>query len=84
MPLPLERYLQTALGAAHRAAELIRRVEEAGFDRLDAAEFAADCIERTIEMQQQVWANVQPVNAISAWLADLGRICRGEVAGVIR
>lgn len=70
--------------AATRASELIAKVTEAGFEPADAAGFAADCIDRTIQLQRQVWANVQPVNAIAAWLADLGRICRGEVAGVIR
>jgi len=43
---------------------------------------AAQCIERSIEMQNQVVRNAGAANVIDAWLRDLGRICRGKYAEV--
>ncbi len=39
---------------------------------------AAQCIERTIEMQGQVLRFAGSANVIDTWLRDLGRICRGK------
>lgn len=41
---------------------------------------AAVCIERCTEMQRQIHANAGQANVIDAWLRDLGRISRGEMA----
>jgi DNA polymerase-3 subunit delta' len=46
------------------------------------AEVAALCIQRCTDMQQHVRANASAVNAVEAWLRDLGRICRGEFSAV--
>jgi DNA polymerase-3 subunit delta' len=43
------------------------------------AEVAAKCIERSTEMQRQVFANAGAANVVDAWLRDLGRICREEL-----
>jgi DNA polymerase-3 subunit delta' len=45
---------------------------------LDVSEIAGIAIERCIELQWHVNANVSPANAVEAWLIDLGRICRGK------
>ncbi len=39
----------------------------------------ATLIERTLDLQGQVYANVSVTNAIDAWLIDLGRVCRRMV-----
>ena len=39
---------------------------------------AAQCIERSTEMQNHVIRNAGAANNVDAWLRDLGRICRGE------
>ncbi len=44
---------------------------------------AAQCIERCTEMQQQVSFNASAANVVEAWLRDLGRICRGELATIV-
>ena len=46
------------------------------------AEVAAKCIERCTEMQRQIYANAGAANVVDAWLRDLGRICREELAVV--
>jgi DNA polymerase-3 subunit delta' len=45
---------------------------------LNALEICADMIDRTVDLQFQVYANVSAVNAIDAWLIQLGRIYRGR------
>ncbi len=42
------------------------------------AEIAASAIDRCIEFQRQVAANVNQANAVEGWLIDLGKICRGK------
>ena len=42
------------------------------------AEVAAQCIERSTEMQRHIFSNAGTPNLVDAWLRDLGRICRGE------
>lgn len=39
---------------------------------------ASMCIQRTMDLQRQISANVNNANAIAAWLTDLGRICREQ------
>lgn len=51
-------------------------------DMNKGAMIAAQCIERTIEMQSHVVRNVGAANNIDAWLRDLGRICREEFAEI--
>lgn len=49
-----------------------------GEDANEGALVAAQCIERSIEMQGHVVRNVGAANNVDAWLRDLGRICRGQ------
>ena len=42
------------------------------------AEIASLCIQRTMDLQRQVAANVNQANAVMAWLIDLGRLGRSE------
>lgn len=39
---------------------------------------AALCIQRTMDMQRDVAANVNNANAVASWLSDIGRICREQ------
>ena len=39
---------------------------------------AALCIQRTMDMQRHVAANVNNSNAVASWLTDIGRICREQ------
>ena len=44
----------------------------------EAAEIAGRAIERCIELQTQIAANVNPSNAVEGWLIDLGKVCRRQ------
>ena len=46
------------------------------------SEVAAQCIERSTEMQRHIFHNAGTPNLVDAWLRDLGRICRGEYSAV--
>ncbi|MEM7455345.1 MAG: DNA polymerase III subunit [Planctomycetota bacterium] len=69
----------TVPGSGESVAEFIERLElpvdPSCVNR--ACELVSLCIERTMLLQHHVVANVNPANAIAAWLTDLGRICRG-------
>jgi DNA polymerase-3 subunit delta' len=39
---------------------------------------AALCIQRTMDLQRDVAANVNSANAVASWLTDVGRICREQ------
>lgn len=62
------------------SAELERFCEYYQADPIDGAEIAGRCIERTIEMQRQVYANAGQAVIVDAWLNDLGKISRRESA----
>ncbi len=41
-------------------------------------QIASFCIQRTMDMQRHVAANVSSANAVASWLTDIGRICREQ------
>ena len=47
-------------------------------DFLLGAEIAGTAIDRCIDLQGQIVANVNQGTAVEAWLIDLGKICRGK------
>ncbi len=60
-------------------ASVVESAIENWADNVNAGvDVAAQCIERTTDMQRQVFANAGAANVVDAWLRDLGRICRGE------
>lgn len=42
------------------------------------AEICCQAIDRCLDLQTQVHANVSPANGVEAWLIELGQICRGK------
>ena len=50
-----------------------------GLSAEELAERCGLCIHRCGDLQQQVFANVSPVNAVDAWLRDLSRLSRGLI-----
>lgn len=58
------------------SAELANRLSSLA--RPNALEICTESIERSLDLQYQVFANVSTMNAVDAWLIQLGRIFRGR------
>lgn len=70
---PVDRVLQSAVQ---------RRVEQwETTDSNRACKICSQVVERTIELQEQVWMNVSTANIVDAWVIDVGRIFRGKLVG---